>query len=103
MPKHSSNMQRDEATKISSTCDEGTTDDQEKNISPVVCIDDMVLDLGNIQCHIGNQRILGSSYSLERNDMVLKGDTIYNRELQSILGDILIDEYGYMGFSIVDN
>jgi len=27
---------------------------------------------------------------------MLTGDTIYNKELQSILGDILIDEYGHM-------
>lgn len=53
--------------------------------------------VGELRCEARKSSPLGSLYSFEKlgDCLVLQSSTI-NREMQSTLGDILIDEYGRM-------
>lgn len=89
-------MLRDEDIQISPKLDEGIRKKSWNNVCHKECSYNRYVNLDNFVSHVGEKRRLGEAYSLKREDVMLTGDTIYNKELQSILGDILIDEYGHM-------
>ena len=97
MPQQMQVIQRGEDLENTTTLEEGIRKNTEEHEFQL-----KYMNLENLECHVGDQRIIGSTYSLKRRDMILKGDTIYNREVQSFLWDILIDEYGYMKASKIN-